>query len=122
MSDEWSYKYALSSLQHLLLGSRLAGAEQQRLLERAQTVFRSLNPYRPTYLRQQLTDSGSFYFSAYLRTRLLAEIEIHPGLEAANPATIYLRLLDGGQYVLQQEMPHGELAGRLALYFVAEQE
>ncbi|OON68748.1 hypothetical protein [Hymenobacter sp. CRA2] len=57
------------------------------------------------------------YFEAYLLGRLLAEIEVYAGAATANPATVYLRLLDGGQYVQQQEMAHEAVEAWLAEHF-----
>ncbi|RAK65904.1 hypothetical protein [Hymenobacter edaphi] len=93
--------------------------DAELLLERAQLVFRSLGTYHPTYLRQYLTASRSLHFNAFLRTPLLAEVEVYSTPPAAGPATVYLRLLEGGQYVLQQAMVPGEIAGRLAQYYAA---
>ncbi|MCC3158404.1 hypothetical protein LJ737_14235 [Hymenobacter sp. 15J16-1T3B] len=120
MNSQWSYKYACSNLLQLLAGQAWLPEASGRLQERAQLVFRSLSPYHPTYLSQQLTDAHSLYFNAYLRTPLLAEVEVYstPAVPD-NPASVYLRLLEGGQYVLQQEMAPGEIAGRLALYYAA---
>jgi hypothetical protein len=110
MSSTWSYKYACSTLQQLLGGSALPAADARRLQERAQAVFRSLSPYYPTYLGQRLTATHSLRFEAHLRRQLLAEVEVHSAPAAPSPATINLRLLDGGQFGLQQEMPQAELA------------
>ncbi|RTQ45276.1 hypothetical protein EJV47_25700 [Hymenobacter gummosus] len=115
MQGSWSYTYACAHLQHLLTSSALAAPDAGRLQERAQLVFRCFSPY----LGQHLTEAPSLYFTAYLRQQLLAEVEVYGAPAAPNPATVYLRLLEGGQYVLQQEMAHGELAARLALYFAA---
>ena len=119
MNSQWSYKYACSHLLHLLADQTWPNGTAERLQERAQLVFRSLSPYAPTYLGQHLTDSRSLYFDAYLRTPLLAEIEVYSTRNAANPAPVYVRLLVEGQYVLQQEMRADEVGAHLAQYYAA---
>ncbi|TLM89553.1 hypothetical protein [Hymenobacter jeollabukensis] len=94
--------------------------DAERLLERAQLVFRSLGTYQPTYLRQYLTAARSLRFNAFLRTPLLAEVEVFSTPPAAAaPATVHLSLLEGDQYVLQQQLLPGDIASRLAQYYAA---